>query len=176
MNYSDLLTTYETLFSSHTHTHQIKVKVSKHLSQNKILHDSQHGFRSRRSCETQLFIRYQDLARSLADGNQIDIILLDFSMIHKLNYDDIRDKNLNWIADFLENRHLPNYQLTLYSNSVQFWVQPYFYHLLMYTVNVRLFADNSFLYRNVNNQIWFRIVTQRFDKPGELVKDLADEI
>ena len=70
-----------------------------------------HGFRSKRSCETQLVISIQDLAKSLADGNQIDIILLDFSkafdkvphqrLIHKLNYYGIRDKKLNWITDFL---------------------------------------------------------------------------
>jgi hypothetical protein len=40
--------------------------------------DSQHGFRSKRSCETQLVISIQDLAKSPADDNQIDIILLDF--------------------------------------------------------------------------------------------------
>ena len=71
----------------------------------------QHGFRSKRSCETQLVISIQDLAKSLADGTQIDIILLDFSkafdkvphqrLIHKLNYYGIRDKKLNWITDFL---------------------------------------------------------------------------
>jgi hypothetical protein len=43
-----------------------------------------------------------------------DVILLDFSeafdkvphqrLIHKLNYYGIRDKNLNWITDFLGNR------------------------------------------------------------------------
>ena len=74
----------------------------------------QHGFRSKRFCETQLVISIQDLAKSLADGTQIDIILLDFSkafdkvphqrLIHKLNYYGIRDKNLNWITDFLGNK------------------------------------------------------------------------
>jgi len=90
--------------------HTITSNIRKHLSQNKILHDSQHGFRSKRSCETQLVISIQDLAKSLADGNQIDIILLDFSkafdkdphqrLIHKLNYYGIRDKNLNCITFF----------------------------------------------------------------------------
>ena len=94
--------------------HIITSNIRKHRSQHKIWHDSQHGFRSKRSCETQLFISIQDLAKSLADGNQIDIILLDFSkafdkvpperLIHKLNYYGIRDKNLNWITDFLGNR------------------------------------------------------------------------
>ena len=96
--------------------HIITSNIRKHLSQNKILHDNQHGLRSRRFCETQLVISIQDLAtcKSLADGNQIDIILLDFSkafdkfphqrLIHKLNYYGNRDKKLNWIANFLGNR------------------------------------------------------------------------
>ena len=94
--------------------HIITSNIIKHLSQNKILHDSQHSFRSKRSCETQMVISNQDLAKSLSDGNQIDIILLYFSkafdkvphqrLIHKLNYYSIRDKNLNWITDFLGNR------------------------------------------------------------------------
>ena len=86
--------------------HIITSKIRKHLSQNKILHDSQHGFRSKRSCETQLVINIQDLAKSLTDGNQIDIILLDFSkafdkvphqrLIHKLNIPipNVAEKNI----------------------------------------------------------------------------------
>ena len=54
--------------------HIITSNIRKHLSQNKILHDNQHGLRSRRFCETQLVISIQDLAKSLADGNQIDIL------------------------------------------------------------------------------------------------------
>jgi hypothetical protein len=46
--------------------HIITSNIRKHLSQNKILHDSQHGFRSKRSCETQLVISIQDLLLSIS--------------------------------------------------------------------------------------------------------------
>ena len=43
-----------------------------------LLTDSQHGFRKRRSTETQLILSIDDLAKSL-DVEQMDCILLDFS-------------------------------------------------------------------------------------------------
>ena len=50
-----------------------------HLTHHNILSDSQHGFRARRSCETQLVETIQELAITLSEGKQIDAILLDFS-------------------------------------------------------------------------------------------------
>jgi hypothetical protein len=44
-----------------------------------ILSDSQNGFRARRSCETQLVVTIQKLAKTQSEGKQIDAILLDFS-------------------------------------------------------------------------------------------------
>jgi hypothetical protein len=38
-----------------------------------------HGFRKRRSCDTQLVLTIHDLAKALDSGDQIDGILLDFS-------------------------------------------------------------------------------------------------
>ena len=155
--------------------HIITSNIRKHLSQNKILHDCQHGFRSKRSCETQLYISIQDLVKSLADGNQIDIILLDCSkafdkvphqrLIHKLNYYGIRDKNLNWITDFLGNRQhqvllngIPSSKLSVDSGVPQGLVlTPTLFLLFINDLpehvncNVRLFADDCLLHRNVNN-------------------------
>ena len=51
-----------------------------HLEQHKILTELQHGFRSGRSCETQLITTFQDIAESYdKNGSQIDIAVLDFS-------------------------------------------------------------------------------------------------
>jgi hypothetical protein len=44
-----------------------------------LLTDSQHGFRARRSCETQLLETLDDITKRAANNKQIDIILLDFS-------------------------------------------------------------------------------------------------
>ena len=51
----------------------------KHLNNNNILYDLQHGFREKRSCETQLVSLVEDLSRAMKDGKQTDLILLDFS-------------------------------------------------------------------------------------------------
>ena len=51
----------------------------KHLDDNNILTDLQHGLRKHRSCETQLIKTVNDLAKSLKNGEQIDRIVLDFS-------------------------------------------------------------------------------------------------
>ena len=50
-----------------------------HLSQNNLISDNQHGFRARRSCETQIITTVQELAKNMSSGKQIDVILLDFS-------------------------------------------------------------------------------------------------
>jgi hypothetical protein len=47
------------------------------LDKYSILFDNQHGFHSKRSCETQLVITIEEIARKLANGEQVDIILLD---------------------------------------------------------------------------------------------------
>jgi hypothetical protein len=45
----------------------------KHLDTHKILTDSQHGFRTKRSCETQLILTLEDILKTTSKGKQIDI-------------------------------------------------------------------------------------------------------
>ena len=52
-----------------------------HLEEFKIVFDIQHGFLKSHSCETQLLITLEDLARNLDHGKQSDIILLDFAKV-----------------------------------------------------------------------------------------------
>ena len=59
--------------------HILHSNIMKHLENNNILTDLQHGFREHRSCETQLIKTVNDLAKSMNLGEQIDSILLDFS-------------------------------------------------------------------------------------------------
>ena len=59
--------------------HIVTSSIMKHLDSHNILTDAQHGFRKRRSCETQLIQTVQDLARNIDSAGQTDVILLDFS-------------------------------------------------------------------------------------------------
>lgn len=62
-----------------TMEHIIASHISSHLSEHSILYDLQHGFRYRRSCETQLIELTDDLTNNISNGKQTDLILLDFS-------------------------------------------------------------------------------------------------
>ena len=76
--------------------------------------DSQHGFRKNRSCETQLISLVHDITKGLEAGNQVDMVLLDFSkafdkvphqrLLHKLDYYGVRNNTLRWIEAFLKDR------------------------------------------------------------------------
>ena len=73
--------------------------------------NSQHGFRAQRSCETQLVVTIQELAKTQSEGKQIDAILLDFSkdfdkvphnrLLLKLYHYGIRGNTLQWMPHFL---------------------------------------------------------------------------
>ena len=86
----------------------------KHLDQYNILVDCQHGFRSKRSCETQLRTLSHELLNNLHTGKQTDLIILDFSktfdkvphkkLLRKLDNYGIRGNIWNWISAFLSNR------------------------------------------------------------------------
>ena len=51
----------------------------KFYDNHKILHDCQHGFRSKRSCETQLIGTLQSIASKMKGKSQVDVIQPDFS-------------------------------------------------------------------------------------------------
>jgi hypothetical protein len=59
--------------------HIVVSNMLKHLDQHNILVDCQHGFRSKRSCETQLLTLSHELLNNLHTGKQTDLIILDFS-------------------------------------------------------------------------------------------------
>ena len=89
--------------------------ISKHFEQHSTLSDCQHGFRQKRSCETQLIGFFDDLARNMQNGGQIDIIIMDFSkafdkvphkrLLYKLADLGIDRCTVRWIENFLTNRN-----------------------------------------------------------------------
>ena len=94
--------------------HILYCAIINHLLEHNVLTDAQHGFRKKRSCETQLLITIDDLAKVLDERGQSDLILLDFEkafdkvshhrLLLKIEHYGVRGATLKWIADFLNNR------------------------------------------------------------------------
>ena len=94
--------------------HIMASQVVEHMNSHDLLYDLQHGFTEKRSCETQLTMLVEELARSASVGKQTDLILLGFSkafdkvnhakLLWKLHQCGIRGKALGWIRAFLGNR------------------------------------------------------------------------
>ena len=95
--------------------HIIYSSISSHLEKHNIICEEQHGFQKHKSCETQLIYTTHDFASVLNSGGEIDALFLDFSkafdkvphvrLYHKLEHYRICPQILNWIGDFLKNRH-----------------------------------------------------------------------
>ena len=94
--------------------HIVYSSVSNHLTSFNILYDEQHGFRHKRSCETQLISMVNDFAKCLNQKGQCDVLLLDFSkafdkvphsqLYLKLQHYGIDGSILLWIKSFLTCR------------------------------------------------------------------------
>ena len=84
------------------------------MNENDILYGLQHGFREKRSCETQLLELLEELCRKVSNCHRVDLVLLDFSkafdkfnhlkLLFKLSTHGIKGKPLKWISSFLGGR------------------------------------------------------------------------
>ena len=93
------------------HEHIVVSNLTKHLAISDILFELQHGFREKRSCETQLALLVDGIDKNMLTEKQTDLILLDFSkacdkvahakLISKLHIYGIQGKTLSWVKDFL---------------------------------------------------------------------------
>ena len=94
--------------------HIIYSTVINHLERNDLLSDIQHGFRTKRSCESQLITTCHDFISCLNCKEQTDAILLDFSkafdkvdhhsLLAKIERCGISETICKWIESFLTNR------------------------------------------------------------------------
>ena len=155
--------------------HIIVSQIMDHLDRQNILHENQHGFRAKRSCESQLLMTSDDIARQLNQGNQVDMAILDFSkafdkvphirLSNKLHYYGIQGSTRIWIDNFLSNRQ----QQVVVDNATSITTQvtsgvpqgtvlgPCLFLIYIndigdyVTSTIRLFADDCVLYRPVTN-------------------------
>ena len=147
----------------------------KHLEQHHILTDHQHGFRAKRSTETELIQTVHDISKSLDEKKSVDMAILDFTkafdkvpherLIHKLKYYGITGPISSWIESFLAERT----QQVVINGSASIPIQvtsevpqgtvlePVFFLLYIndlpnnLTSNVHLFADDCLLYLPVKS-------------------------
>ena len=83
------------------------------LEENNLLNPSQHGFRTGRSCLSQLIAHFERIIEILEKGENVDIVYLDFSKafdegdflvtLRKLQRLGISGKVGRWIYSFLTN-------------------------------------------------------------------------
>ena len=93
----------------------IRDEIVKHMSDNKLYSESQHGFRKQRSCVTQLIEVYDKLTEILDESKDIDVIYLDFKkafdsipherLLLKMEGYGITGNILKWVRDFLKGRN-----------------------------------------------------------------------
>ena len=92
----------------------IKEEIVKYLEENELIRDSQHGFRSRRSCLTNLLEFTENMLENKDDQVAVDILFFDLQkafhkvsykrLVHKLQGIGIGGKLLKWIKEWLRDR------------------------------------------------------------------------
>ena len=100
-----LIKTFERVIRNH---------MEANLEDNKLLNESQHGFRKQRSYLTQLIDNVDHIFQCLNNGEEVDTIYLEYTkafdkvnhniLLAKLRKYSIKGKIYNWIKEYLRAR------------------------------------------------------------------------
>ena len=157
--------------------HIFASNMMQHLETNNILYELQHGFRAKRSCESQIISLIHDLSQNNDKNIQTDLIIMDFAkafdkvphkrLLYKMKYFGISEQIINWVKSFLSNRtqtvlleNMTSSKIPVTSGVPQGTVLGpilfliYINDLPEYIKHsrIRLFADDSMIYRQIKSQ------------------------
>ena len=174
--------------------HVLASNIMRFGDRNNIIFPLQFGFRKNMSCEQQLLGFVSDLHNNLDEGNQTDVLIMDFSkafdkvghqrLLRKLDYYGVRGKNLKWIQNFLHRRSQrvvlegkKSSTIDVESGVPQGSVLGPC--LFLFYINdlpnglaskVRLFADDAISYMTIDNQQDAHNLQQDLNRIGEWAK------
>ena len=176
--------------------HIIASNMMSFLEQNSIIYDLQHGFRSSRSCETQLISFIQDLFKANDNNTQTDIIVMDFAkafdkvshrhLLYKLQWYGINPSVIGWISDFLGNRTQNVILGGRKSNSIPVTsgvpqgtvLGPILFLLYindlpdyLHHSTLRLFADDSIIYKEIHSPLDLDLLQLDLEAAGKWETD-----
>ena len=174
--------------------HTIVSAIMKHSNAHNILKSNQHGFREKRSCETQLLEFTSDIANNMKDGKQTDVLVMDFSkafdkvghgkLLHKLSHYGVGGRTHAWIGAFLsgrtqevvvEGRHSNRVPVTSGVPQGSVLGPCLFLHYINdlpegIESSVRLFADDTIVYHTIENQDDANTLQSDLNRLGEWEK------
>ena len=153
----------------------LKDVIVRHLAESQLLNETQHGFRSGRSCMTNLIEYYESILLHLQHNRSVDSIYLDFSkafdkcdhgiILQKVSALGIGGKVYNWLESFLRNRkqivvidgHRSDPVCVLSGVPQGSVLGPLLFLILMYDITVGLnnsilssFADDTKIWRGIS--------------------------
>ncbi|MES9881396.1 MAG: reverse transcriptase domain-containing protein [Sedimenticola sp.] len=165
----------------------VRNEIVRHMTENNFFNPNQHGFMKGKSCTTQLLEFLEDISEAIDNGDDVDVIYLDFCkafdkvphnrLLVKLHSYGITGKVYSWIKEFLSDRT----QRVVINGKKSEWrnvksgipqgsvLGPILF--LVYindlpntvTCLIKLFADDSKLYSKVNNQMQAETLQQNLN-------------